>query len=136
MGSEKLLVRVAKEVRRRNYSIRTERSYLGWIKRYIKFNDMTHPEVLGAKDVVSFLNWLANSRNVAASTQNQALCAIVFLYKHVLNMPLGALDDLKRAKEPERLPVVLSQKEVGLIIKNIFGDRKLMVVHPVRNLTL
>jgi len=81
---------------------------------------------MGEKEVVAFLNWLANERNVAASTQNQALCAIVFLYKQVLEQPLGELEDLKRAKEPENLPVVLSQDEARKILKKMEGESGLM----------
>ena len=77
MPRQKLLVRVAKEIRRRNYSYKTEKAYCGWIKRYIRFNNTRHPLKLNEKDIVAFLNWLATERNVAASTQNQALCAII-----------------------------------------------------------
>jgi integron integrase len=81
---------------------------------------------LGEEEVVAFLNWLATERNVAASTQNQALCAIVFLYKQVLKQPLGELENLKRAKEPKHLPVVLSPREAKRILKNMEGDAGLM----------
>ena len=127
MREEKLLVRVAREIRRRNYSYKTEKSYLGWIKRFVKFHNLVHPELLEEEDVVKYLNWLANERNVSASTQNQALCAIVFLYKHVMDAPLGGLDNLKRAKEPQRLTVVLTQKETLQILNNLQGERRLMV---------
>lgn len=126
MSGSKLLDRVRREIRRRNYSYRTEKAYTQWIVRFVRFNRFKHPEQMGAEEVVRFLNWLANKRNVAASTQNQALCAIVFLYKHVLEQPLGSLEDLKRAKEPKRLPVVLSKNEARRILANLSGDARLM----------
>jgi integron integrase len=127
MANSKLLERVSEEIRRRNYSYRTEQSYVRWIVRFVKFNRLTHPKDMDEDEVVNFLNWLANERDVAASTQNQALCAIVFLYKQVLEQPLGTFDNLQRAKEPERLPVVLSPKEAHKIIANMEGDARLMV---------
>lgn len=127
MAKSKLLERVREEIRRRNYSYRTEKSYIRWIVRFVKFNRLTHPKDMDEEEVVEFLNWLANERDVAASTQNQALCAIVFLYKQVLDQPLGSFDNLQRAKEPERLPVVLSPKEANTIIAHMEGDARLMV---------
>lgn len=127
MAKSELLDRVRKEIRRRNYSYRTEKSYIRWIVRFVKFNKLAHPNDMDEDEVVEFLNWLANERDVAASTQNQALCAIVFLYKQVLDQPLGSFDNLQRAKEPERLPVVLSPKEANKIIANMEGDARLMV---------
>jgi len=124
--ASKLIKRIREEIRRRNYSYRTEKAYLRWIIRFIKFHRLSHPKNMGEKEVVAFLNWLANERNVAASTQNQALCAIVFLYKQVLEQPLGELEDLKRAKEPENLPVVLSQDEARKILKKMEGESGLM----------
>lgn len=127
MGKSQLLEKVREEIRRRNYSYRTEKSYIRWIVRFVKFNRLTHPKDMDEEEVVEFLNWLANERDVAASTQNQALCAIIFLYKQVLDQPLGSFDNLQRAKEPERLPVVLSPKEANKIIANMEGDARLMV---------
>jgi site-specific recombinase XerD len=95
----KLLDYVRREIRRRNYSYSTEKHYCRWIKRFIRFHNLNHPENLREKEIVKFLNYLAVSRNVAASTQNQALCAIVFLYKEVLKSPVGDLVNLKRAKK-------------------------------------
>lgn len=102
MANQKLLDRVHSEIRRRNYSYRTEQAYSQWIIRFIKFHRLCHPLELNEEDVVAFLNWLAIDQNVAASTQNQALCAIVFLYNEVLNRPLNRLNQLKRAKEYEK----------------------------------
>ena len=127
MGKSKLLEKVRREIRRRNYSYRTEKAYLRWIIRFVKFHKTTHPSKMHEEEVVAFLNWLSNERNVAASTQNQALCAIVFLYKHILDLPLGKLENLKRAKESNHLPVVLTHKEVKRILKYMDGQPKLMV---------
>ncbi len=127
MSKSKLLTKVREEIRRRNYSYKTEKAYLRWIVRYIKFNGYIHPIKLGKDKVVKFLNWLANERNVAASTQNQALCAIIFLHEQVLENPLGTFDNLQRAKKPKRLPVVLSAREAQRILANMEGVARLMV---------
>lgn len=126
MSKSKLLTKVREEIRRRNYSYRTEKAYLRWIVRFVKFHGLTHPLKMEKEEIVEFLNWLANERDVAASTQNQALCAIVFLYKQVLDKPLGAFDNLQRASKPKRLPVVLSSKEARCILANMEGDARLM----------
>ncbi len=121
MGKSKLLEQIRREIRRRNYSYKTEQAYISWIVRYIKFNETTHPKDLGDKDVEKYLNYLANERKVAASTQNQALSALVFLYKQVLKKPSLHLDKLKRAKRPLKLPIVLSQDEAAKIIEGLSG---------------
>lgn len=122
----KLIGRVKQEIRRRNYSYSTEKSYCSWIIRYIRFHDLKHPQNLGDKEIVEFLNHLATDLNVAASTQNLALCAIVFLYKEILQIPVGKLDNLKRAKKPKRLPVVLSKNEVAQLFKQMEGTQLLV----------
>lgn len=94
-------------LRLKHYSLRTERSYVDWIKRYIWFHDKQHPFDLGARHVEAFLTDLAVARKVSASTQNQALAALLFLYKQVMGVDLPWLDDVVRAKKPQRLPVVL-----------------------------
>ena len=127
MGKSRLLEKVREEIRRRNYSYRTEKSYIRWIVRFVKFHNLTHPSDMAKEQVVDYLNWLANERNVAASTQNQALCAIIFLYKQVLDHPLGSFDNLQRAKESQHLPVVLSPNEANKIIAKLKGDVRLMV---------
>lgn len=121
MGKSQLLDQVRMEIRRRNYSYRTEQSYISWIFRYIKFNNSKHPNLLHDADIERFLNHLANDKHVAASTQNQALSALVFLYKQILKKPILKLDNLKRAKRPERLPVVLSHEEASQILTNLSG---------------
>ncbi|MAL16064.1 MAG: integrase [Balneola sp.] len=127
MKKPKLLEQVRTEIRRRNYSYKTETAYINWIKRFIKFHDFRHPGKLAKSEIVDYLNYLANDKNVAASTQNQALCALVFLYEHILEQPFGTLDDLKRAKKPKRLPVVLSKNEVARVLQHLSGVKKLIV---------
>jgi site-specific recombinase XerD len=100
----------------KHYSIRTEQAYLDWIKRFILFHGKRHPENLGSAEVEQFLTHLAVERKVAASTQNQALNAIVFLYTEVLGRELGWLDNVERAKRPRRLPVVLTATEVRALL--------------------
>jgi hypothetical protein len=99
------------EIRRRAYSIRTEQAYEQWVCRYIVFHADRNPRELGAGEVKGFLQHLAVHGNVAANTQNQALCALVFLYKEVLGQPFGELESFARAKRPRRLPVVLTRAE-------------------------
>ncbi len=117
----KLLQQVRQVIRRRNYSYSTEKHYCTWIKRYIRFHDNNHPKDLKEKDIVTFLNYLAIKRNVAASTQNQALCAIVFLYKQVLKLDVGDLNKLERAKKPKHLPSVLSKNDVTKLLDHMSG---------------
>ena len=123
----RLLEQVRDRIRVKHYSIRTEQAYLGWIKRFILFHGKRHPLTLGAPDVERFLSHLAVAGKVAASTQNQALAAVLFLYKEVLERPLPWLDDLTRAKQPERLPVVLTVGETQLVLARISGTAGLMV---------
>jgi len=122
-----LLNKIRNEIRRRNYSYRTEKAYLRWTVRFIKYHNLLHPKKMEEKHVVSFLNWLATDRQVAASTQNQALCAIVFLFKYILEKPLGQLENLKRAKETKHIPVVLSTAETHRILNKMNGIPRLMV---------
>jgi site-specific recombinase XerD len=122
----KLLDQVRDVLRKKHYSYKTEKSYIHWIKRYIYFNDMVHPKEMGEKEISRFISHLAINRNVAASTQNQALNAIVFLYKQVLHIELGDFGHMERARRPKRLPAVLSQKEVEQVLANITGKKGLM----------
>lgn len=107
-----LLDQVRSRIRVLHYSIRTETAYVDWIRRFILFHQKRHPREMGAPEVEAFLTHLAVQRNVAASTQNQALAAILFLYREVLAQPLDWLDGVTRAKKPQRLPTVLSKSEV------------------------
>ena len=106
--AQRLLDQVRSAIERKHYSDRTADTYVHWIKRFIYFSGKRHPGGLGALEVTAFLNHLAQERNVAAATQNQALSALLFLYKEVLGQPLPWLDALDRAKRPARLPTVLS----------------------------
>ena len=123
----KLLDRVRDRIRRKGYSIRTEKSYAHWIKRFILFNDKRHPQDMGAAEVEAFLTSLAVDRDVAAATQNLALSAILFLYREVLELPLPWLDGIERAKKPARLPTVLSAAEVGAVLARLDGTTGLML---------
>jgi len=126
MSTPKLIDKVRDAIRVRHYSIRTEESYIQWIKRYIFFHNKTHPRDMGEAQISAFLTHLAVDKNVSASTQNQALSALLFLYKDVLDIKLEWISDVVRAKRPKRLPVVLSQAEVALILKLIKGTNGLM----------
>jgi integron integrase len=117
----KLLGRVRHAIRARHYSRRTEEAYVHWIRRYIVFHRKTHPSEMGATEISRFLTSLGVERHVSASTQNQALSALLFLYKVVLGIELGRLDQVPRARMPVRVPVVLSRDEVSRILKELTG---------------
>ncbi len=114
------------EIRRRAYSISTEQLYDMWLQRFIAYHDLSHPAELDGTHVVTFLEYLAMQRNVTASTQNQALNALVFFYDNILKKPLGDLEGFVRAKRPKRLPVVLSRAEVGKVLQGLKGTHWLM----------
>ena len=122
----RLLDRLRGAIRRLHYSRRTEEAYIHWTKRFIYFHGKRHPSELGEAAVTAFLNYLATERNVAAATQNQALSALLFLYKHALGVELDWLDGLVRAKRPQRLPVVLTREEVEKILCAVEGTQWLM----------
>ena len=122
----KLLDRVRDAVRIRHYSLRTETAYVGWIRRYIYFHGVRHPDEMGSAEVVEFLSDLAVNGNVAASTQNQALAALLFLYREVLGRELEGLDSAVRARAPRRLPVVLTRGEVKAVIHELEGPPRLV----------
>ncbi len=124
----RFLDRVRESLRTRHYSARTEKAYVGWIRRYILFHGKRHPAEMGAAEVSRFLTSLAVDRSVAASTQNQALSALLFLYREVLGQDLPWLEDLVRAKRPPRLPVVLTRDEVRAVLDRVEGVPSLMAV--------
>jgi len=124
--SPRLLDRVRAACRLRHYSLRTEQAYVGWTRRYIRFHDLTHPDEMGADEVVAFLSDLAVRREVAASTQNQARAALVFLYREVLGRQLEGLDAAVRARTPVHLPVVLSCDEVRALIAELEREHALI----------
>src|SRR5215510_5205813 len=112
----KLLDQVRQAIETRHYSPKTEESYVHWIKRFIFFHNRRHPVEMSEKEIAQFLSSLAGELHVSASTQNQALNAILFLYRAVLRKEIGYVDGVIRAKRPHRLPVVLSRQEVKLIV--------------------
>jgi len=122
----KLLDDMRREIRVRHYSIRTEQTYCDWVKRYCHYHNLRHPMDMGAPEISAFISHLATHGNVAASTQNQALCALVFLYKHVLKKELKDFDNLVRAKRPRKLPVVLSLDETARLLSNMTGVQRIM----------
>ena len=124
--SLRLLDRVRHRIRLKHYSIRTEQAYVDWIRRFIRFHGKRHPETMGAPEVESFLTDLAVTRNVAASTQNQAKSALLFLYKEVLDAELPWLEDIQGARAPGRLPVVLTRREVLQVLAGLRGTHALI----------
>lgn len=145
----KLLAQVRDIIRRKHYSIRTEQAYVEWIKRFILYHDKRHPRDMDEEEVTEFLTHLARDRNVAASTQNQALSALLFLYKNVLKQEIGWLKNVERARRPTKMPVVLSRAELKRVFAHMHGVPKVMAgllygsglrlmecvrlrVHPVR----
>ena len=121
----KLLDQVRDTARTLHYSIRTEEAYGAWVRKFILFHDKRHPAEMGEVEVGAFLTHLAVDRDVAASTQNQALAALLFLYREVLKLPLDWIDDVVRARRPARLPVVLSREEVRAVLAGIEGEKGL-----------
>ncbi|MBI1745772.1 MAG: integron integrase [Acidobacteria bacterium] len=117
----KLLEQVRQAIRVRHYSYRTEQAYVAWITRFIFFHGKRHPAEMGEPEIRQFLSDLAVSKKVSASTQNQALNALLFLYRHVLNQPLGWVGDVVRAKRPKRLPMVLTRQEVKALLAQLEG---------------
>lgn len=123
---KRLLELVRDCIRTNHYSIRTEKSYINWIKRYIFFHNKKHPKEMGAKEIGNFLTYLATQKNVSASTQNQALNALVFLYKNILKVEPGNFEGVIRAKRPKRLPTVLTRAETRKILNSLSGTYKLI----------
>lgn len=124
-AKKKLLDQVRDAIRVKHYSLRTEKTYVDWIKRFVLFHNKRHPREMGAPEIEQFLTHLALNENVAASTQNQALSAILFLYRDVLHQDLGDINAV-RAKKPKRLPVVLTRDEVERILTHLSGEYRLM----------
>lgn len=117
----RLLDQVREVIRIRHYSIRTEQAYLQWIRRFVLFHGKRHPRDMGAPELTAFLSNLAIQRNVAASTQNQALNAILFLYRDALKITLPWLNDVQRAKKPQHLPVVFTREEIKALFAQLQG---------------
>lgn len=121
-----LLEQMRDAIRVRHYSIRTEDAYLAWIKRFILFHNKRHPKEMGAIEIQQFLSHLAVKENVAASTQNQCLCALIFLYKQVLDIELPQFEEIVWAKKPKKLPVVFSKAEVKVVLDQLSGTYWIM----------
>ena len=119
--SRQLFKEVQIRIRARHMSLRTEKTYLHWIRRFVGFHDRRHPRQMGAPEVEAFLTSLAIKNQVAASTQNQALAAILFLYREVLGNDLPWLTEVIRAKRPQRLPVVFTRAEVKQVLSRMSG---------------
>jgi len=124
--NRRLIERLREAIRSRHYSRRTEKAYWYWIRHFIRFHGMRHPTELGAAEATAFLSWLATERDVAAATQNQALSALLFLYKRVLGQELPWLDRIAHAKRPVRLPVVLGVREIARLLGELHGVPWLM----------
>ncbi|MBF2067000.1 MAG: phage integrase N-terminal SAM-like domain-containing protein, partial [Calothrix sp. C42_A2020_038] len=124
---KKLMEQVQDAIRLKHYSYKTEKSYAGWIRRYIFFHDRRHPKDMGSPEIEAFLTDLAVNQKVAASTQNQALNAILFLYKEVLKQDLDLRVDAVRAKKSKYLPTVLTKDEVLEIIQKLSGVHQLLI---------
>lgn len=122
----KLLDQVRDAIRLKHYSYRTEQTYVGWIRRYIIFHDKKHPKEMGTAEIEAFLTYLAVDGRVAASTQNQALSALLFLYRHVLHQELGQLEAV-RAKRSKYLPTVLTKAEVRSVLQQVSGVPGLVI---------
>ena len=122
----KLLDQVRDVIRRKHFSLRTERIYCDWIRRYILYHQKRHPLEMGRGEITAFLTHLARAGQVAASTQNQALSALLFLYREVFEREIGWLDGLERAKRPVRLPVVLTRDEARRVFLKLGGRHRLM----------
>jgi integron integrase len=118
---------VRERIRLRHYSLRTEKSYIWWMRRYIRFCGGRHPRELGASEITTFLTHLAADMKVSASTQNQALQALLFLYRQVLQIELPPIDQAVRATRPRRLPVVLTREEVRRVLSQLKGSSRLVV---------
>jgi integron integrase len=122
----KLLDRLREALRSRHYSRRTVQTYCMWVKRFIYFHNVRHPDEMGESEINAFLTHLAVKERVAASTQNQALSALLFLYRHVLGREIGDLGEVIRARKPKRMPVVMTREEVKAVLSNLTGDKWLM----------
>lgn len=125
-GKPKLLDQLADALRSRHYSRRTEQAYCHWVKRYIFFHQVRHPVQMGEPEINAFLTQLAVKEKVSASTQNQALSALLFRYRHVIGREVGDLGEVIRARRPARVPVVMTRDEVKAVLAQLRGDKWLM----------
>jgi integron integrase len=126
MSNEKLLDQLRNRIRAKHFSLRTEQNYIQWIKRFILFHHKRHPAEMTGKEINEYLTYLAVKANVAAATQNQALNAIIFFYREIVNREIPNIGEFIRAKTVHRLPVVLSKDEVNNLLNYLEGQNKLM----------
>jgi integron integrase len=126
LRATRLLDQVRERLRYAHYSLSTERSYVYWIRWFVRFHQLRHPREMGATEVEAFLTWLANSRQAAASTHKQALAALLFLYKQVFGVELPWMQEIGRPRTPQRLPVVLSRSEVQQLLAATTGEYQLL----------
>ena len=124
----RLLDRVRQAIRTRHYSSKTEEAYVGWIRRFIVFHNKRHPSEMGEAEIGQFLSSLARDSHVSASTQNQALNALLFLYHRVLEKEIGLIHGVVRAKRPRRLPVILTKEEIKRLLDCLHGTPWLMAM--------
>jgi integron integrase len=125
-SSPKLLDRVRWRLRAKHYSIRTEEAYVDWVRRFILFHHKRHPDEMGETEISAFLSYLAVEKNVAASTQNQAFSALLFLYQQVLDRKLDFIDNVQRVTRPAKLPVVFTPAEARAVLEQLRGEHQLM----------
>ena len=121
----RLMERLRRRLRARHYSKRTEAAYCDWVRRFIVFHELKNPRLMGEPEIAEFLTHLASVKNVSASTQNQALHSVLFLYRHVLNMPIGYVGGVAPARRPQRLPIVLSRAEARTLLGAMRGVPRL-----------
>jgi integrase len=124
----KLLRQLRLALRVRHYSARTEEAYVAWVRRYVRFHGLRHPGELGRDEIRQFLTALADRAKLSASSQTQALSALIFLYREVLNVDPGVIGDIVRAKQPGRLPVVLSREEVRALLDGLHGVPRVVCI--------
>ncbi len=127
MPEPKLLDKVRTEIRLKHYSVKTEKAYTNWIRRFVLFHNKRHPKDMGAEEIKSFVDNLVTNHHVSSATQNQALQGILFLYKNILNKDVGWIENIKRSLRVKHLPVVLSKKEVAKVFHNLEGTNKIIV---------
>ena len=121
----KVLDQLRERVRYLHYSLRTEKTYVYWVRFYIRFHHRRHPAEMGGREVDQFLSWLVTTRNISASTHRQALCALLFFYNKVLGVELPWMDDIERPQLRRRLPVVLTREEVARLFSEMEGEHRL-----------
>jgi site-specific recombinase XerD len=122
----KLMDQLRQALHTRHYSRRTEQTYCHWVKCFVRFHSLRHPSEMAEQEINAFLTHLAVRKKVSASTQNQALSALLFLYRHVLGREIGDLGQVIRAKTPKRLPVVMTRDEIKALLENLTDDKWLM----------